>query len=57
MALVRWDPFKELEEMSARLNRVFSPPVKRTLVHLHGFRLSCLYRMDRQDGGLSLGTT
>lgn len=23
MSLVRWDPFRELEEMSARLNRVF----------------------------------
>ena len=24
MALVRWDPFRELEEMSERLNRVFT---------------------------------
>ena len=26
MTLVRWDPFRELEEMSERLNRVFSRP-------------------------------
>ena len=26
MALVRWDPFRELEDMSDRLNRVFSRP-------------------------------
>ena len=26
MALVRWDPFRELEDMSERLNRVFSRP-------------------------------
>jgi HSP20 family protein len=30
MALVRWDPFRELEEMSDRLNRVFSRPALRT---------------------------
>ena len=24
MTLVRWDPFRELEDMSERLNRVFS---------------------------------
>lgn len=30
MALVRWDPFRELEEMSERLNRVFSRPSLRT---------------------------
>lgn len=30
MALVRWDPFRELEEMSDRLNRVFSRPGLRT---------------------------
>ena len=27
MALVRWDPFRELEDMSDRLNRMFSRPV------------------------------
>lgn len=27
MALVRWDPFLELEEVSARLNRMFARPV------------------------------
>jgi len=30
MALVRWDPFRELEEMSERLNRVFTRPALRT---------------------------
>lgn len=30
MALVRWDPFRELEEMSDRLNRVFTRPTVRT---------------------------
>lgn len=30
MTLVRWDPFRELEEMSERLNRVFSRPATRT---------------------------
>ena len=30
MALVRWDPFRELEEMSDRLNRVFARPALRT---------------------------
>ena len=32
MALVRWDPFRELEEMSDRLNRVFARPA----VHTNG---------------------
>ena len=31
MALVRWDPFRELEEVSDRLNRMFArPAVSRT---------------------------
>ena len=30
MTLVRWDPFRELEEMSDRLNRVFTRPAART---------------------------
>jgi HSP20 family protein len=30
MDLVRWDPFRELEEMSERLNRVFRRPLPRT---------------------------
>jgi len=29
MALVRWDPFRELEEVSDRLNRMFARPVGR----------------------------
>ncbi|HKW85529.1 MAG TPA: Hsp20/alpha crystallin family protein [Nitrospiraceae bacterium] len=29
MTLVRWDPFRELEEMSNRLNRIFDRPVLR----------------------------
>jgi HSP20 family protein len=31
MALVRWDPFRELEDMSERLNRVFTRPALRTM--------------------------
>jgi HSP20 family protein len=30
MALVRWDPFRELEEVSDRLNRMFARPATRT---------------------------
>jgi len=30
MNLVRWDPFRELEEMSNRLNRIFHRPTLRT---------------------------
>ena len=30
MNLVRWDPFRELEEMSNRLNRIFHRPARRT---------------------------
>ncbi|MGQ0667063.1 MAG: Hsp20/alpha crystallin family protein [Nitrospiraceae bacterium] len=30
MALVRWDPFRELEDMSERLNRVFARPALHT---------------------------
>ena len=30
MALVRWDPFRELEEMSGRLNRIFARSEART---------------------------
>ncbi|TKS59902.1 MAG: heat-shock protein Hsp20 [Nitrospira sp.] len=30
MTLVRWDPFRELEDMSERLNRVFTRPASRT---------------------------
>ena len=29
-ALMRWDPFRELEDMSERLNRVFNRPAART---------------------------
>lgn len=38
MSLVRWDPFRELEEMSNRLNKVFNreaptiPPTRRELM-------------------------
>jgi len=28
MTLVRWDPFRELEDMSLRLNRMFNHPVQ-----------------------------
>ena len=31
MALVRWDPFRELEDMSERLNRVFTRPALHTM--------------------------
>jgi HSP20 family protein len=30
MSLVRWDPFRELEDMTERLNRVFGRPLART---------------------------
>ena len=30
MAIVRWDPFRELEEVSDRLNRMFTRPAMRT---------------------------
>ena len=30
MSLTRWDPFRELEDMSARLNRLIGPPGGRT---------------------------
>jgi HSP20 family protein len=30
MTLVRWDPFRELEDMSDRLNRMFARPTLRT---------------------------
>jgi HSP20 family protein len=30
MALVRWDPFRELEDMSERLNRMFARPALRS---------------------------
>jgi HSP20 family protein len=30
MTLVRWDPFRELEDMSDRLNRVFARPALRS---------------------------
>jgi HSP20 family protein len=36
MNLVRWDPFRELEEMSTRLNRLFNQPVGRRLVEDEG---------------------
>jgi HSP20 family protein len=29
-ALMRWDPFRELEEVSDRLNRMFARPARRT---------------------------
>ena len=29
-ALMRWDPFRELEDMSERLNRMFKRPVARS---------------------------
>jgi HSP20 family protein len=36
MNLVRWDPFRELEEVSTRLNRLFSQPFGRRLVEDEG---------------------
>lgn len=30
MNLVKWDPFRELEDMSSRLNRIFGRPALRT---------------------------
>ncbi|HZH48225.1 MAG TPA: Hsp20/alpha crystallin family protein, partial [Nitrospira sp.] len=30
MTLVRWDPFRELEDMSDRLNRMFARPALRS---------------------------
>jgi HSP20 family protein len=26
MAIIRWDPFRELQDMQSRLNRLFTPP-------------------------------
>lgn len=31
MKMTRWDPFRELEEMSTRLNRIFGQPAARQL--------------------------
>jgi hypothetical protein len=30
MNLVKWDPFKELEDVSTRLNRIFGRPLARS---------------------------
>jgi HSP20 family protein len=36
MNLVRWDPFRELEEVSTRLNRLFNQPLGRRLIDDEG---------------------
>jgi HSP20 family protein len=36
MNLVRWDPFRELEEVSTRLNRLFHQPLGRRLIDDEG---------------------
>jgi HSP20 family protein len=36
MNLVRWDPFRELEEVSTRLNRLFSQPLGRRRIEDEG---------------------
>ena len=36
MNLVRWDPFRELEEVSTRLNRLFAQPFGRRLAEDEG---------------------
>jgi HSP20 family protein len=36
MNLVRWDPFRELEEVSTRLNRLFHQPLGRRLMEDEG---------------------
>ena len=36
MNLVRWDPFRELEEVSTRLNRLFHQPFGRRLIDDEG---------------------
>jgi HSP20 family protein len=36
MSLVRWDPFRELEEVSTRLNRLFNQPPGRRLIDDEG---------------------
>jgi HSP20 family protein len=40
MSLVRWDPFRELEEVSTRLNRLFSQPLGRRLMEDEGSLLA-----------------
>ena len=36
MSLVRWDPFRELEDMSTRLNRIFGQPSVRRFTEEDG---------------------
>ncbi len=36
MSLVRWDPFRELEEVSGRLNRLFNQPLARRMADDEG---------------------
>src|SRR3989304_10277556 len=36
----RWDPFRELEEMSARLSRLFNQPIARQLADYGGMTLA-----------------
>jgi HSP20 family protein len=36
MNIARWDPFRELEDLSTRLNRLFSQPFGRRLIENEG---------------------
>ena len=40
MKLVRWDPFRELEDVSTRLNRLFNQPFGRRLMEDEGSLLA-----------------
>lgn len=40
MQLTRWDPFRELEDMSTRLNRIFGPPAAREVADNGGLSLA-----------------
>lgn len=40
MHLTRWDPFRELEDMSSRLNRFFSQPAAREVAENGGLSLA-----------------
>lgn len=40
MSLTRWDPFRELEDVSSRLNRFFGQPIARQLAESGGLTLA-----------------
>ena len=48
MNIVRWDPFRELEEVSSRLNRLFAQPARRTTEE-DGFFADWAPAMDVQE--------